>query len=398
MRVERVYLFTGAAQGFVSAWGLAAIVWWVVELGLSPIQLVLLGTALEAAVLVGEVPTGVVADLYSRKWSVVASYIVMGVGMALTPIDENFLLLLAWQVLWGIGWTLQSGADTAWATDELGYDVDDLIVRHAAWRSGGIVVGLPVAAALGAWSLEGAMVIIGLSSIATAGLLALVMTEHGFTPKPATDRSRWSDSVALWRQGATIVRRSPMLRVVVGTMVIMGGADEAVDRLDVLRLVDIGLPDFGDEQGVVFFGVIWWGMTLLNIPLMLWLARRVEQARDVTAARLMQLLLLIAGVGIMTLALSPLIAVAVVGWAARDVARELIEPIGVGLANRHAATEVRATVISFRGQAEAVGEVGGGLMFGAIAQFSSAGVALAAAGVFFVLAAAPYAGVARRLE
>ena len=66
-RPETLYVLTGAGQGFFSAWGLAAIIWWVGTLGLGPRQLVLLGTAFEIPVLLAEVPTGIVADLYSRK-------------------------------------------------------------------------------------------------------------------------------------------------------------------------------------------------------------------------------------------------------------------------------------------------------------------------------------------
>jgi MFS family permease len=46
-------------------------VYLVQERHLSPLQLVLMGTAMEAAVFLFEIPTGVVADLYSRRLSVV---------------------------------------------------------------------------------------------------------------------------------------------------------------------------------------------------------------------------------------------------------------------------------------------------------------------------------------
>ena len=394
MRADRLYLFTGATQGFTSAWGLAAVVWWVVELELEPLQLLLLGAALEVTVLLAEVPTGVVADLYSRKWSMVTSYLLMGAAMSLAPITPAFGVLLVWQVLWSIGWTFQSGADTAWVTDEIEGDPAPLIVRHAVWRSGGLLLGLPVTALAGLWSLEGAMVMVGLLSIAVALALAVVMPEHGFTPIETSPDGRWADALRTWRTGARVVVNSRMLRIVVGTMVLMGMADEAIDRLDVLRLVQLGLPDFADDQGVVFFGAIWWGMTILNIPVMLWLADRVESSTDQTAARLMQLLLIASAIGVAALALSPAITIAIAGWTLRDVGREVIEPIGVGLANRHASSDVRATVISFRGQAEAVGEVMGGIALGAVAQLTTVPIALACAAILLVAAALPYAGAA----
>lgn len=65
-------------------------VYLVRELHLSPLQLVLMGTAMEGTVLLFEVPTGVVADAYSRKLSQIVGYVGMGaawmtVGLVSTP-------------------------------------------------------------------------------------------------------------------------------------------------------------------------------------------------------------------------------------------------------------------------------------------------------------------------
>ena len=49
--------------------------------GLNPFQLVLVGTAMEAAVFCSEIPTGVVADAYSRRLSVIVGHLGMGLGM-----------------------------------------------------------------------------------------------------------------------------------------------------------------------------------------------------------------------------------------------------------------------------------------------------------------------------
>ena len=46
----------------------------VQDVDLSPFELVLMGTAMEAAVFLFEVPTGVVADTYGRKLSLVIGF------------------------------------------------------------------------------------------------------------------------------------------------------------------------------------------------------------------------------------------------------------------------------------------------------------------------------------
>ena len=95
------------------------MVFQVTEVGLNPLQLVLLGTTLEITALLFEVPTGVVADVYSRRLSVIIGVFIIGAGMAMQALPTFGLLLLT-QVVWGIGFTFTSGATDAWLVDEIG--------------------------------------------------------------------------------------------------------------------------------------------------------------------------------------------------------------------------------------------------------------------------------------
>src|SRR4029079_17105538 len=87
------------------------------ELHLSPLQLVLMGTVMEAAVFLCEIPTGVVADLVSRRLSLGIAWLLQGGAWALAGATKSFgVILVAW-VVWGIGATFESGAFQAWITD-----------------------------------------------------------------------------------------------------------------------------------------------------------------------------------------------------------------------------------------------------------------------------------------
>lgn len=389
-RAERIYLWTGALQGLAfGGWGLAGVTWWVVDLDLSPLQLVLLGTFLEGTVLLGEVPTGIVADVYSRKMSIVIAWLLMGVaqvGGALSPI---FGVLLIWQVLFGLGWTFQSGADTAWVTDEIGREDDSLIMRHAIWRSVALIIGILVAAAISQWSLRVAMVVMGLISLIAALVLWRVMPETGFTPADNSEPRR-RQMVSIWSNGWRVVRSSAALVAVIVSALLMSMADEAIDRLDVRRLVDFGLREFEGREAVVWFAGVWILMTLLNIPPMLWLSRRLDDIPRGRAAGGMVVLLLVAAAGTFFLAVGPLFWLAVVGWIVRDVAREVLWPLATAWTNRQAESSVRATVISFHGQAAALGQVAGGLALGVVAEVISVSFALLVASVLMVVATLPF--------
>jgi len=104
---------------FHRGWWLATSLYLVVEAGLSPLELVFLGTAQGLTVIVFEIPAGVVADNYSRKWSIVIAHFLMGTAMLATGLVMSFPALVLTQMVWGLSWTFSSGADVAWLNDEL---------------------------------------------------------------------------------------------------------------------------------------------------------------------------------------------------------------------------------------------------------------------------------------
>jgi MFS family permease len=94
----------------------------VSDLHLSPLQLVLMGTAMEGTVFLFEVPTGVVADTFSRRLSLVIGFLGMGVAWLLVGVVSSAPLVIALWAVWGVSYTFTSGAYEAWITDEVGIE------------------------------------------------------------------------------------------------------------------------------------------------------------------------------------------------------------------------------------------------------------------------------------
>jgi len=70
LRPEITYLVYSTGEGFFfHLMSVLFSVFLIVELGLGPLQLLLMGTVLEVTYLLFEVPTGVVADTVSRRLS-----------------------------------------------------------------------------------------------------------------------------------------------------------------------------------------------------------------------------------------------------------------------------------------------------------------------------------------
>lgn len=116
-----VYLiFAAASAFFYTLVFTVSAVYRVEQAGLNPFQLVLVGTVLEASVFLFEIPTGVVADVYSRRLSVIIGVFLIGAGFLLEGALPIFWTILLAQALWGIGYTFTSGAVNAWISDEIG--------------------------------------------------------------------------------------------------------------------------------------------------------------------------------------------------------------------------------------------------------------------------------------
>src|SRR5439155_4556907 len=101
-------------------------------LHLSPLQLVLMGTAMEGTIFLCEIPTGVVADLYSRRLSLTIGFVGMGAASLLLGVVSSALAVIALWAVWGLAYTFTSGAYQAWITDEVGLErVPGVFLRGA---------------------------------------------------------------------------------------------------------------------------------------------------------------------------------------------------------------------------------------------------------------------------
>ncbi|MBX6341605.1 MAG: MFS transporter, partial [Thermomicrobiaceae bacterium] len=211
---------------------------------LGPLELTLVGTALESAVFLGEVPTGVVADVYSRRLSIVIGLALVGAGFMLEGALPIFATILLAQVLWGVGYTFTSGADSAWIADELGEErATEVFLRGAQASHVGALVGIGLSVLLGSVRLNLPLLAAGALFWALAAFLALAMPEHHFTPAPREGRETRRAMAATLRGGAREVRRRPVLVTLLATGAIYGMASEGFDRLYAIHFLrDLRLP------------------------------------------------------------------------------------------------------------------------------------------------------------
>ena len=195
-RLPATTVYYGLTFGLRLPTWVVMAVYLVRELHFSPLQLVLMGTAMEAAVFLFEVPTGIVADTYSRRLSLVSGYLGTGAAWAAVGFVSAPWLVIALWAFWGFAYTFTSGAEQAWITDEVGVEnVGTIFLRAARFGQAGAVVGLIAQVAVGTVSLRGGVILGGVFTIACGLAAILFMPETGFVRRPRSER-RQSPSFA----------------------------------------------------------------------------------------------------------------------------------------------------------------------------------------------------------
>ncbi len=81
------------------------MVYQVTVVDLNPLQLVLVGTLLEIIVFCFEVPTGIVADTYSRRLSVILGTVLLGFGFMIEGAVPRFEVVLFSQIFFDFSFT-----------------------------------------------------------------------------------------------------------------------------------------------------------------------------------------------------------------------------------------------------------------------------------------------------
>jgi MFS transporter, DHA3 family, tetracycline resistance protein len=378
---------------FMPTWVVVSV-YLVQELQLSPLQLVLMGTAMEAAVFLFEVPTGVVADTFSRRLSLIVGYLGMGFAWMLVGVVSAPWAIIALWACWGLSYTFTSGAYEAWITDEIGAEnVGRVFLRGARVRYAGAVLGLIGQVAIAILSLR-AGVIAGGAITALCGLLCILfMPETGFRRRPRAERgSAFAELRSTAGSGVRYAWAAPVIVLLVGVDLFMGMSSEAFDRLKEAHFLrDVGLPAIGHLDAVVWFGIFWLVGMALGFVGAGWLIKRFEHGgRKVVTSSLFALTVLeLAAMLVFALTGSTWVAIATLlgVFLARDLGGPLYT---IWLNEQITDSSVRATVLSISGQANAVGQAGGGPVLGAIGNVWGIRAALAAGALVIAPALALY--------
>lgn len=375
-----LYIAMRAVNAFAFALVLTyELVYQTTVVGLNPFQLVLVGVVLESMTFFFEIPTGMLADLYSRRLAVILGILLTGAGFLIEGLVPTFAFVLAGQVLWGIGFTFYSGAETAWLADEIGMEhMHTVLLRATQIAQVCTIAGTFAGAALSRVATV-APILTGAALYLLLGVaLSMVMPEHGFQPAPRDERHNiWQHLTQPFAESARLVRVHPLLWMILLLGVIIGLSLGGFDRLYTPHLLqDFLFPSGMDLEPTAWPGIINGVVAVTSLVGMEVVRRRARTSDQAVIIRL--LIGMYSGmlVGSALFAAMHDFSWAIGGFVLSQTLRNVSRPLLIVWINQNAAPRVRATVISTYWQANAFGQIIGSPALGWLATVRTLRLAL----------------------
>jgi MFS family permease len=218
------------------------------DTGLSGTQISALFAVWSITGFVCEVPSGALADRWSRRGVVVLASVLQAAAFALWTAAPELWAFAAGFVVWGVGGALVSGASEALVYDGLAaVGGADSYVRVNGWMTAAeLLVQVPTAAAAAGLYAVGGYPLVGWISVATCLAAAVLALRFPETPRADDDDAAGGNL----REGVLEALRSPALRVLVLAVALIGGLDAIEEYFPVLA------GDWGVPTEVVPFAVL----------------------------------------------------------------------------------------------------------------------------------------------
>lgn len=319
-------------------------------------QLILIGTALEIAVFLFETPTGILADLKSRRLSVIIGVFIVGAGFILEGLTPFFYMIFIAQIVWGLGYTFISGALDSWISDEVeDQGVEKILITGAQFYKVFSFIGIMLAGFVGMYHIRYAIYLSGIIFILLGFISITFMKEEHFHKTPH-EHSLYKEYYIHLTKGLKHIKNNSVLRYMFIALLFFGLYSEGIDRTFELNILDnLGFRTLVDLPAIWILGIIAGISELIGLIILELVKRYSKKGTHITLWAVNFTIMMIVGVLIFAYVNNPYIALS--GFLLFSFTRQGTYPLLDTIVIKNTPSNIKATVMSSFGQLDAIGQL-----------------------------------------
>lgn len=358
-----VYTFTRFLTSFALGTILPVYVLYFRHYQINLFQIALLASIFEASILIFEMPTGLVADIYGRKISVILSAFVSfisGIFFIFFPFLFGFIIA---EILSGLGETFRSGALEAWLVDSLKHEGKEEKVKYAfaqgtKYKTFGNLCGLILGGYLAWLNVKLVWVPFSLIFFILSIFLISKMREEYKIEKTISGKifAKVSEMV---KKSLTILKSH---KLILALLLLVLFSEFSFETISQYWQVHFSENLFIKTE---YFGWILAISSVITFLLIDKVTRLSEKLKHQINSLLILQTLFLLSLLVITLTFSPIVAI--LFFVLLQCLVSFKEPIFLDLYNKHIPSEQRATLLSFQSLVGSGGEVLAGLCIGVVA-------------------------------
>lgn len=354
-----------------------------VALGFSFWQIALISSLRSIIGLLFEIPTGMIADIYGKKTSVILGYSLSGLSLLLVPLTDNFLWIAVIFCFNAFFETFFTGADNAWMSDRIETEnpeaMKSFFMKKRSLRNiGFIVAGLLWACIVHYLGMEYLRYVYGGGLLLASGILCMIPDgRRGY---------HWEEEESILsqiflhhlRSSRKYLAQHKTLWLLFAGMGIFLILDELTGLIWSPYLEQLG---FSIENLGYLSSLLW--LLWAGVPLLL---EKVLKKKKNTPLILGILLLIFVGILIFA-GLTSSITVLIILYIIYNFIDDIIFPVDELLTNQLISAEKRATVLSMKSVIENLSSIlGGPLVWWILWYLTFSQGLFLSAGLLFVIA------------
>lgn len=334
----------------------------LMEKGLSLLEVNLLNCAFMVAVFLFEIPTGVIADFFGRKKSVIIGLLVYGLSFLIYFFSDDLWQFLLAEIIGALAFTCISGALEALVVDSLNHykykGCFNMVFRKTEVRQIGVLVGAIIGSFAGQIDLSLPWLF---SSIAFAllSILALFLFREDYFQKPEREGPNY---LAILKEAKKSINYGLKNHRIMLLSLFSASLFFIIQPLNMYWQI-VFKDDFGLEvkfMGFIFAGIVI--LTFLGSQLSgLWLKIFKEQKKAIFFSQI------ITFIGIMACLLTMNLNYFLTFFLLHEVGRGLFKPLIRAYINDNIDNKNRATVLSLESMITKLGAGAGLIVSGVIA-------------------------------